>query len=67
MAKCPKCDKIWSSPIKLETISIKAKGASWIGCAYCCPYCDAAISVTIDQIALKADTVSEVLRGLGKG
>jgi transcription elongation factor Elf1 len=66
MARCPKCEKLLSS-ITLETISIKAKGTSWHGCAYCCPYCDAAISIAIDPVALKSDTVGEVLRGLGKG
>jgi len=67
MAKCPYCDKSMPS-IKAETISIKsAPRTSWRGIAYCCPYCNAALSVTIDQISLKSDTVGEVLRGLGKG
>lgn len=65
MVKCPKCDKLLSS-ITAEAISIKSGRKSWKGIAYCCPYCSAAISVTIDQIALKSDTVGEVLRGLGR-
>jgi hypothetical protein len=66
MAKCPHCNNQLSS-IKADTVSIKAKGKAWKGIAYCCPSCDATLSVTIDQIALKGDTVGEVLRGLGKG
>jgi hypothetical protein len=65
MAKCPYCDNTMSS-ITAEAISIKSGRKGWKGIAYCCPSCDAALSVTIDQIALKSDTVGEVLRGLGK-
>jgi hypothetical protein len=53
--------------IKLETLTVKAKGTNWVGVAYCCPNCDVAISLAIDPVALKADTVGEVLRRLGKG
>jgi hypothetical protein len=66
MAKCPHCEN-GMSWIKADAISIKSGRKSWKGIAYCCPNCDAALSVTIDQIALKSDTASEVLRGLGKG
>lgn len=66
MAKCHHCDTSLSS-LTLETVSIKTKkGRGWKGIAYCCPYCDAVLSVAIDPIALKSDTVGEVLRGLGK-
>jgi hypothetical protein len=66
MAKCPNCDGNMPS-ISAEPISIKSgKRTSWKGIAYCCPLCDSALSVTIDQIALKGDIVGEVLRGLGK-
>lgn len=66
MAKCPHCDSHMGS-IKLETLTVKAKGTNWVGVAYCCPNCDVAISLAIDPVALKADTVGEVLRRLGKG
>ncbi len=66
MAKCKNCDSGMSS-ITAEAISIKSGRKSWKGIAYCCPMCGVAISVTIDQIVLKGDTVGEVLRGLGKG
>jgi hypothetical protein len=65
MAKCPHCDGHLPS-ISGEVISIQTKGHQWAGMAYCCPLCDAVLSVTIDQVALKSDTVGEVLRGLGK-
>jgi len=67
MAKCAHCDTSFSS-LNLENVSIKAKkGRSWVGVAYCCPYCGVAVSVAIDPIALKSDTVGEVLRGLERG
>jgi rubredoxin len=65
MAKCPHCGKGFSS-IKADPVTIRAPGKSWKGIAYCCPSCDAAISVTMDQISLKADTVRETARALGK-
>ena len=66
MAKCPHCDRPISS-INGEPISIKVKRGGLHGFAYCCPLCDAVLSVMIDQIAVKADTVAAVLRGLRKG
>ena len=57
--QCPKC----ASPISyvnLETVSVKARGASWNGVSYLCPSCNAVLSVEIDPIALKTDIVREV-------
>jgi hypothetical protein len=42
-------------------------GNQWRAIAYCCPKCQTAISVQIDPVALKTDTVNEILRQLGKG
>jgi len=65
IAKCPHCERGMSS-IKVEAIQIKAGKSSWNGVAYCCPSCDCALSVMIDQISLKDDVVAEVLQGLGR-
>jgi hypothetical protein len=66
MAKCPKCERTLSY-VNAEKVSIKSGRASWKGIAYCCPSCHTAISVTIDQIALKSDIVGEVVRQLRRG
>lgn len=60
MAQCPKCDASLSY-VDLEDMTIKAKPQSWNGVAYVCPYCNA-----VDPIALKDDTVREILDHLRK-
>ncbi len=62
MAKCVKCEK----PIlliKAQDIAIQwGRQFNWI--AYCCPLCDTVLSVMIDQIALKIDTVNDTIKWL---
>lgn len=60
MAKCPHCNKQMSS-IDGQAIAIKVK-TEFNGIAYCCPNCDAVLSVMIDQMAVKNDTVSDIMR-----
>jgi transcription elongation factor Elf1 len=55
MSKCPKCSQFVSS----ATLS-DVKIGKWNGVAYSCPFCFSVLSVAIDPVALKSDTVSEV-------
>jgi len=58
--KCPKCEKVMPH-ISLETIDIHVGFKNeWKGVSYSCPLCRTVISVSIDPIALKADTVNEI-------
>jgi transcription elongation factor Elf1 len=66
MTKCPKCEHSITH-VQLEKISVKSKTDSWVGVSYSCPYCHSVLSVGIDPLALKADTVSEVADRLRKG
>lgn len=63
--KCPKCEKILSF-VNFNPIDAKNGPQSWKAVSYNCPYCYSVLSVTIDPIALKADTVNEILKGLGR-
>jgi hypothetical protein len=64
MAKCPSCEKTFSSVTGEHTkVSVPA-GRTWHGIVYMCPLCHAALSVEIDPIALKADIVQEVVKAL---
>ena len=66
LAKCPHCDKALLH-LRLESLLIHATGGKkWNGVVYSCPSCRVALSFGIDPIALKADTVAEILRALGK-
>ena len=63
--KCPSCGQAVAS-VNVSEIAINAGGGKqFVGVAYLCPACQAILSVTIDQIALKVDTVNAVLSGLG--
>ncbi len=64
--KCPKCEQSISS-VTLEHIDI-AQGfnPTWHGVSYSCPSCRTILGVGIDPVALKTDTVKDVLHGLGK-
>ena len=55
MSKCPKCDKVISR-VNLNDVSIE----KWRGVSYCCPFCFSVLSIAIDPVALKADTVGGV-------
>ena len=56
---CPHCD----APITeahCYQISVRAPGAIWTGVSYCCPSCEKVLSVGIDPVALKTDTLDEL-------
>ena len=53
--------------VNIEDVKIHAdSGRTWNGISYVCPLCNTVINVQIDPIAIKADTVNEILKGLGK-
>ena len=64
--KCPKCDKLLTS-VKIEDMKLTVNlTPAWNGVSYICPMCRAILGVSIDPIALKADIVKDVLKGLGR-
>ena len=63
--KCPKCEKTLSY-VNIDAIDAKDGPRSWKAVSYNCPYCSSVLSVAIDPLALKADTVNEILKGLGR-
>lgn len=62
-AKCPKCEKAITS-VRIEDLTVKSGMREFRGVAYACPHCASAISVSIDPVALKTDTVKETVRGI---
>lgn len=66
--KCPKCESTITS-VKVETITAKTAligGAEFKAVSYCCISCNTVLSVQMDPIALKSDTVSETIEALRK-
>jgi hypothetical protein len=66
MAVCPKCDELVTTTTLHPITAYASSGGSWNVVAYLCPSCDCVLSVGIDPVGLKKDTVAEVLRGLRK-
>ena len=64
MAECPKCAQRILH-VTIEEVEVSApSGKPWRGITYACPHCRVLLSVGIDPILLKADTVSATLAGL---
>jgi hypothetical protein len=66
MATCPRCNKSIPHVILQEINASQLFAQTWRAISYCCPLCDVILSVGIDPIALKADTVAEILEVLGR-
>lgn len=68
--KCPGCGKSLTS-VEIKPIDIsQGFQAKWNGVSYQCPnlHCQTILSVGMDPIALKTDTVNEVVKTLrGRG
>jgi hypothetical protein len=64
--KCPKCDKILASVTIKQVDAINASGKSFHGVSYVCPFCDVALSVSIDPIAVAGDSVKKTIDRIGK-
>ena len=64
MGNCPKCEKSLTS-VTIEDVKVVVSlQHKWNGISYLCPYCRTILSVGIDPIALKSDTVAEVVKAL---
>ncbi len=62
--KCPTCEKTVSR-VKIEAIEATAPNtASWNAVSYLCQSCHTVLSVGIDPLALKTDTINGILKGL---
>lgn len=62
--KCPKCDSIVTR-VEVDAVDVTVNWQSaWKGVAYHCPSCHAVLGVGIDPVALKSDTVNEVVEQL---
>lgn len=64
--KCPKCGLIVSH-VNIEHVDIRqAFQSKWHGASLVCPNlnCSTVLGVTIDPIAIKADTISGVLQSM---
>jgi len=66
MGKCPGCAKGITS-VNLEPISVRGGPLTWEAVSYLCPECHTILSVGMDPVALKTETVSEILETLCKG
>ena len=68
MAKCPKCEKVITYVRFKGVESRQSFGSNRLNSiAHCCPLCDTVLSVEVDPIAVKTDTVNAILKALGRG
>lgn len=59
-AKCPHCGQV-PAKIIAEAIDVQVPlGNAWHGLSYSCGSCRTILSVGIDPVALKTDTVAEI-------
>lgn len=60
MSNCLKCEASLTY-VKIDGIKAHGKGGTkWNCVSYSCPSCGAIISVQMDPIAIKTDTVNEI-------
>ncbi|MBU1894525.1 MAG: hypothetical protein KJ983_01750 [Candidatus Omnitrophica bacterium] len=64
--KCPKCEKVVYSLNLTEVEAGVFFGTKWRAVTYNCPHCSTILGSQIDPIAIKTDTVNEILNGLKK-
>jgi uncharacterized protein with PIN domain len=66
VGKCPHCAAVVRA-VQVEPVSVnQGLQSTWHGVSYHCPHCKKIISVGIDPVALKTDTVDAILKGLGR-
>ena len=67
IGKCPKCDKVVAH-VKIESVQARSGigGEAWVGVNYLCPSCNTVLGTGIDPVALKTDTVAEIVAALRK-
>lgn len=63
-SKCPHCAQPLIN-VRAEKINVVyTQGVTWLGVSYKCSSCDAVLGVGIDPVALKTDTVNQVVKRL---
>lgn len=63
---CPKCGADLTS-VNIRAITINSPAdPPWNGVAYECPACRCLLSVGIDPVSLKADTVDQIVKEIRK-
>lgn len=68
MSKCPKCEKLLTY-VTFKALDMQEQflpSNSYKAIAHVCPHCQSVLSVQMDPIALKTDTVNQVLQRLGR-
>lgn len=66
LGKCAKCGETFAR-VRVEDIDIYVgEERRFGGISYFCMECNAVISVSLDPIVLKGETVGEILQALGK-
>ncbi len=66
MGTCPKCgEHVLSARLEPITIDGGVGKTSWKGVSYLCPSCSCVLSVGIDPVALRSETVSQISASLG--
>ncbi len=59
--KCIACNNSFAKPTMQPFETGPLMGPQWKCIAFCCPSCGAVFSAQVDPVALKTDTVSEIL------
>jgi len=67
MATCPNCKKKIQE-VRFQIVKSRHSFGRDIlnSIAHCCPMCDSILSVEVDPIAVKTDTVRELMKRLGR-
>ena len=60
-------DAVAAGGLHIESVTGKENpfgSEGWRCVSYCCPYCNTVLGVQIDPVALKADTINELVAAL---
>jgi len=67
LGKCPKCEAVVHRAI-VNTLNLDVIGGkSYLGLSYSCPQCQTILSVQMDPIAVKAETITDLVAALRTG
>lgn len=62
--KCPKCEKTISSVTIEDVDVVVGLQTKWRGISYLCQHCKTVLSVGIDPVALKTETIAGIAKAL---
>lgn len=65
--KCPGCKEVIRE-LAIDSI-LASEGPfqpKWKAATYCCPNCKTVLGAGLDPLALKTDTIDEILQALGR-